>query len=300
MTPEALSPKTGPSGSGPVVLGLFDAETKTVSYAVGDGATNEAAIIDSVLDFDPKSGRTATHSADRLIAAIKEKGWRVSWILETHAHADHFSAAPYLKDKLGGQIAIGEHIRAVQSVFKTVFNMEPAFKPDGSQFDHLFKDGEEFRIGNIKARVMHTPGHTPACVTYVIGNAAFLGDTMFMPDYGTARCDFPGGDAAMLYRSIRHILDLPKDTRLFMCHDYEPNGRAPTWETSIAAQRTQNLHIHDGVSEAEFVAMRQARDKTLSMPVLILPAVQVNIRAGHLPPPEENGTSYLKLPVNRL
>jgi glyoxylase-like metal-dependent hydrolase (beta-lactamase superfamily II) len=288
------------SAGRPLVLGLFDDDTKTVSYAVGDPATSEAAIIDSVLDFDPKSGRTSTQSADRLIAAIREQGWRVSWILETHTHADHLTAAPYLKAKLGGRIAIGEHVRAVQGVFSNVFNLGPDFAADGSQFDHLFKDGEEFRIGEIVARAIYTPGHTPACITYVIGNAAFVGDTLFMPDYGTARCDFPGGDAAQLYRSIRQILDLPKDTRLFMCHDYEPNGRKAAWESSIADQRAHNLHIHDGISEVEFVAMRKARDKTLSMPVLILPAIQVNIRAGHLPPPESNGVSYLKLPINKI
>ncbi|MGI9383385.1 MAG: MBL fold metallo-hydrolase [Methyloligellaceae bacterium] len=282
------------------VRGFYDPATATVSYVVADPATNRAAIIDPVLDYDPKSGRTSTASADALIDAVKADGLTVDWLLETHAHADHLSAAPYLKDSLGGTIAIGEHITTVQSTFKQLFNAEPAFASDGSQFDRLLADGEVFRIGGLEARVMHTPGHTPACLTYLIGDAVFVGDTLFMPDYGTARADFPGGDAAALYRSIRKILALPPETRLFLCHDYPPAGRGPAWETTVAEQSEANIHVHDGISEADFVAMRTARDATLAMPVLLLPAVQVNMRAGRLPPPESNGICYLKIPVNAL
>ncbi len=284
----------------PEVKGFFDPATFTISYVVSDPRTRRAAIIDSVLDYDPKSGRTRTASADAIIAHVKEAGLAVDWHLETHAHADHLSAAPYLKQALGGRIAIGEHITTVQRTFKTVFNAEPGFATDGRQFDALLKDGETFAIGELRARVMHTPGHTPACVTYVVGDSAFVGDTLFMPDYGTARCDFPGGDARVLYASIRKVLALPADTKLYMCHDYQPGGRAPAWQTTVAEERASNLHVRDGVSEDAFVAMRTARDKTLDMPVLILPAVQINMRAGAFPPPEDNGISYLKIPLNAL
>jgi glyoxylase-like metal-dependent hydrolase (beta-lactamase superfamily II) len=285
----------------PDVASFFDPATFTATHVVSDAATKLCAIVDSVLDYDPKSGRTATKSADELIAYVKAQGLKVEWILETHAHADHLSASPYLKKKLGGKTAIGEHIADVQQIFKKVFNAEAAFRTDGSQFDHLFKDGEIFRIGEMAARVMHTPGHTPACITYVIGDAAFVGDTLFMPDFGTARADFPGGDAATLYRSIQKVLALPPETRLFLCHDYKASGRDEfVWETTVAAERKTNIHVHEGVSEQAFVKMRTDRDRTLDMPVLILPSVQVNMRAGHLPPPENNGVNYLKIPVNAL
>jgi glyoxylase-like metal-dependent hydrolase (beta-lactamase superfamily II) len=285
----------------PDVKAFFDEATYTVSYVVKDPASSHAVIIDSVLDFDPKAGRTKTTSADQMIKHVRGNNLQINWIQETHAHADHLTAAPYLKEKLGASIGIGENITDVQKVFKKVFNAGDDFVTDGSQFDHLFKDGEEFNIGGLTARVMHTPGHTPACMTYVIGDAAFVGDTLFMPDYGTARADFPGGDAATLYRSIHKILALAPETRLFMCHDYKAPGREEyAWETSVAEELEKNIHVHDGVSESEFVAMRNARDETLAMPVLILPSIQVNMRAGHFPPPEENGVSYLKLPLNAL
>jgi len=290
---------TKPSGK-PEVVAFFDPATSTVSYIVGDPEARACAVVDPVLDFDPKSGRTSTVSADALIARVRELGWTVEWILETHAHADHLSAAPHVKQALGGRIAIGEHIRAVQKVFGDLFNFEKEFLPDGSQFDRLFADGDRFSIGGLEAEVLHTPGHTPACVTYRVGDAAFVGDTLFMPDYGTARCDFPGGDAATLYRSIRRVLSLPDETRLFLCHDYQPGGREPRWETTVAEEKAKNLHVREGVSEADFVALREARDATLEMPVLILPSVQVNVRAGQLPPPEDNGTRYLKLPIDKL
>lgn len=284
----------------PEVHPHYDPRTHTISYVVGDPATRICAIIDSVLDFEMQSGRTSTGSADALISLVQEKGWRVEWILETHAHADHLSAAPYLREQLGGQIAIGQHICEVQRLFQDIFNLEKEFLPDGRQFDHLFTDGEAFRIGGLRARVMYTPGHTPACCTYVIGDAAFVGDTLFMPDFGTARCDFPGGSARQLYRSIQKVLSLPDETRLFLCHDYQPGGREPKWESTVREQKASNVHLADGVDEEEFVRRREARDATLSMPALILPSVQVNIRAGDLPPPEENGTRYLKIPLNRL
>lgn len=284
----------------PLVQSFFDPATWTVTYVVHQHGRPECAIIDSVLDYDPKAGRTATASADRVIAFVRERGLEVEWILETHAHADHLSAAPYLKRELGGRIAIGEHIRAVQGVFKPLFNLEPGFRLDGSQFDHLFADGERFAIGGLTATALHVPGHTPADMAYRIGDAVFVGDTLFMPDVGTARCDFPGGDAHQLYRSIRKLLALPGDTRLFMCHDYPPEGREACWETTVQAQREGNIHIRDGVGEEDFVAMREARDATLAMPVLILPAVQINIRAGELPPPDDNGVRYLKIPLNAL
>jgi glyoxylase-like metal-dependent hydrolase (beta-lactamase superfamily II) len=258
------------------------------------------AIIDSVLDYDPKSGRTSHKSADKVIEFVKANDLKVAWILETHAHADHLSAAPYLKQHLGGQTGIGDHIGGVQKVFKGIFNMEASFKPDGSQFDHLFAEGEAISLGSIAGHTLFVPGHTPACVAYQFGDAVFVGDTLFMPDVGTARCDFPGGDAKTLYASTRKILSLPPQTRLFMCHDYPPNGRPVNFETTVAEQKAKNVHVHDGIGEAEFVAMRTQRDATLEMPVLILPAVQINIRAGELPPKEDNGVAYVKIPLNAL
>lgn len=286
--------------SRPQVHGLFDKATWTVTYVVHGGPGTACAIIDPVLDYDPKSGRTHTASADKVIDYVRANDLKVQWILETHAHADHVTAAPYLKAKLGGQTAIGEHIRTVQKVFKGIFNLEPGFQQDGSQFDRLFKDGDEFRIGDLAGRVMHVPGHTPADIAYVIGDAVFVGDTMFMPDVGTARCDFPGGNAHTLYASMRKLLSLPPETRLFMCHDYPPAGRDIAFESTVAEQRAKNIHVHDGITEEQFVEMRTKRDATLEMPVLILPAVQVNIRAGEMPPKEENGVAYLKIPVNAL
>lgn len=284
----------------PLVHGIFDPATWTVTYVVYEKEGSSCAIIDSVLDYDPKSGRTRTDSADKVIAFVREKRLTVEWILETHAHADHLTAAPYLKQHLGGKIAIGDHISTVQQVFKGIFNLEPSFSTDGSQFDQLLKDSETFTIGALSATTMYVPGHTPACVAYQIGDAVFVGDTMFMPDVGTARCDFPGGDARTLYASVRKILSLPEDTRLFMCHDYPPSDRPVKFETTVGEQRKKNIHVHDGISEAEFVEMRSKRDATLEMPVLILPSVQVNIRAGHLPPPDPNGVAYLKIPLNAL
>ncbi|EKE75778.1 MBL fold metallo-hydrolase [Oceanibaculum indicum] len=285
----------------PTVDSFFDEATNTVSHIVADPATGKAAIIDSVLDFDSASGRTDTASADKLIAHIKAKGLTVEWVLETHIHADHLTAAPYLLERLGGSLGVGGAIAQVQRTFGEIFNVGPGFARDGSQFHRLFRDGETFRLGDIEVRAIHTPGHTPACMTYVIGDAAFVGDTLFMPDYGTARCDFPGGDARQLYRSIQKIFALPPETRLFLCHDYKAPGRDEyRWETSVAEERASNIHVHDGVTEEEFVAMRTARDATLSIPRLILPSVQVNMRAGHFPSAEENGVSYLKLPLNAL
>jgi glyoxylase-like metal-dependent hydrolase (beta-lactamase superfamily II) len=284
----------------PTVQPFFDPVTSTLTYVVYEAAGSACAIIDSVLDYDPTSGRTATASADRVIEFVRAHDLRVEWILETHAHADHVSAAPYLRKRLGGRIAIGERIRSVQGIFKKVFNLEPEFRLDGSQFDHLFQGDETFRIGRLTGKALYVPGHTPADMAYQIGDAVFVGDTLFMPDVGTARCDFPGGNAPMLYRSVRRILSLPGDTRLFVCHDYPPAGRDPQWETSVSKERAENIHIRDGVSEEQFVQMRTGRDATLSMPVLMLPAIQVNIRAGDMPPPEDNGVSYLKIPVNAL
>ncbi len=285
----------------PEVKTFFHEPTFTATHVVWDPDAKIAAIVDSVLDYDHKAGRTSTEAADALIAFVEEQGLTVDWILETHAHADHLTAAPYLKEKLGGKIAIGDHIKDVQKVFKGVFNAEESFATDGSQFDHLFKDGESFMVGTIPAHVLHTPGHTPACLTYVIGDAAFVGDTLFMPDYGTARVDFPGGDGPTLFRSIQKIFSLPPETRLYLCHDYKAPGRdAFVWETTVADEKARNIHVHDGVSEQEFVKFRTERDATLEMPVLILPSVQVNMRGGHLPPAEDNGISYLKLPVNAL
>lgn len=283
----------------PQVRTFFDEATFTATHVVVDPDSRRCAILDPVLDYDPKSGRTSTASADAVIEWVQGEDLSVDWLLETHVHADHLSGAPYLKERLGGTTGIGERVRDVQETFKNVFNAEPGFRTDGSQFERLFEDGESFRIGGLAGRVLHTPGHTPSCVTYVIGDAAFVGDTLFMPDYGTARCDFPGGDAATLYRSIRKVLSLPPETRLFLCHDYKAKGRDDfVWQTTVAEERARNVHVHDGIGEEAFVEMRQARDRTLAMPVLILPAVQVNMRAGHLPPPEDNGVSYLKIPVN--
>ncbi len=290
------------------VESLFDPATSTFSHMVWDEESRQCALIDSVLDYDPKSGRTRTDSADALIARVQALGLQVQWLLETHVHADHLSAAPYLQKKLGGQLAIGAHITTVQDVFGKLFNAGSEFVRDGSQFDRLFSDGDSFAIGRLQVRAMHTPGHTPACMTYVVRDervqptrqVAFVGDTLFMPDYGTARCDFPGGSARTLFRSIGKVLSLPDDTVLYLCHDYPPAGREAQCVTTVAAQKASNVHVHQGVSEDEFVSMRQARDATLAMPVLILPSVQVNMRAGHMPPPEDNGTTYLKIPLNVL
>ncbi len=285
----------------PVVKAFFDEATFTFSYVVHDPATKKAAIIDPVLDYDCASGRTNTHSADVIAEHVAGSGLTVDWILETHVHADHLTAAPYLKDKLGGATAIGDRVPVIQKTFGEIFNAEPAFHRDGRQFDKRFADGDTFSIGEINARVIHTPGHTPACVTYVIGDAAFVGDTIFMPDYGTARCDFPGGDARTLYNSIQKIFALPDDTRVFTCHDYKAPGRDVfAWESTVAEQKAKNIHVGGGVSEEDFVKMRETRDATLSMPRLLLPSVQVNMRAGAFPPPEENGVSYLKIPVNAV
>ena len=284
----------------PQVHGIFDPATWTVTYVVYEKPGSACAIIDSVLDYDPKSGRTSHASADKVIEFVKANHLKVEWILETHAHADHLTAAPYLKQHLGGQTAIGDHITTVQGVFKGIFNLESSFKQDGSQFDHLFKDGETIQVGGISGHTMYVPGHTPACVAYQFGDAVFVGDTMFMPDVGTARCDFPGGNAKTLFASVRKILSLPAQTRLFMCHDYPPNGRAVQFETTVAEQRAHNIHVKDSISEDQFVDMRTKRDATLEMPVLILPAVQINIRAGELPPKEDNGIAYAKIPLNAL
>jgi glyoxylase-like metal-dependent hydrolase (beta-lactamase superfamily II) len=282
------------------IQGFFDPSTWTVSYVVSDPATRAAAVIDAVLDYDFKSGHTDTASADRLLAYLQERQLKLEWILETHAHADHLSGAHYLQERLGGRTAIGENIREVQAVFKKLYNLEKSFLPDGSQFDHLFKDGETFAIGQIQAKALLVPGHTPADMAYLVDGAVFVGDTLFMPDVGTARADFPGGDAHTLYRSIRRLLDLPGDTRMFMCHDYPPQGREPRWETTVREQREKNIHVRDGITEDGFVAMRTARDATLEAPTLILPSLQVNVRAGQLPPADDNGVAYLRIPLNAL
>lgn len=281
------------------IQSFFDPGTFTVTHIVSCPATRRAAIIDSVLDYDPKSGRTSHASADKVIAYVRQQNFVVDWLLETHAHADHLSGAQYLKSILGGRIGIGRHICDVQAVFEKVFNA-PDVDATGADFDYLIDDDEVLHIGNLEVTAMHTPGHTPACMTYVCGLDAFVGDTLFMPDYGSARCDFPGGDAATLYRSIQKILSLDLATRLHLCHDYPPSSRDPIWVSSVAAQRKENIHVHEGVTEQEFVNMRKNRDKTLAMPVLILPSVQVNVRAGKLPLPEDNGVSYLKIPMNLL
>lgn len=286
------------------IEGFFDPATKTVSYLVLDPATRHCALIDSVLDYDPKSGRTSTGSADKLLARVRELGARVEWILETHVHADHLTAAPYLSEQAGGTVGIGAQITTVQQVFGELFNTGPGMARDGSQFGHLFANDEQFTIGSLACRALHTPGHTPACMSYVISNgkqrAAFVGDTLFMPDYGTARCDFPGGDARTLFRSINKVLSLPEDTLLYMCHDYQPGGRDVQFVTTVGEQRAANIHVRNGIGEEEFVAMRTRRDATLEMPTLLLPAVQVNMRAGHFPDPEPNGVRYLKIPINAI
>lgn len=279
---------------------FFDPPTWTVSYVVWDPTTRRAAVIDPVLDFDFKSGHTSTTAADKVLDYLKDEGLTIDWILETHAHADHLSGARYIQQRSGGKIAIGENIRAVQAVFKKLYNLERDFLPDGSQFDHLFKDGETFMIGNVQATAMLVPGHTPADMAYLIDGSVFVGDTLFMPDVGSARADFPGGDAHELYRSMRRLLALPAETTMYVCHDYPPASRPAAWQTTVADQRANNIHVRDGISEEEFVAMRKARDATLEVPTLILPSIQVNVRAGQLPPADENGVSYLRIPLNAL
>jgi glyoxylase-like metal-dependent hydrolase (beta-lactamase superfamily II) len=279
---------------------FFDPGTWTVSYVVWDRATRRAGVIDPVLDYDFKSGHTSTTSADRALAYLAQHGLAVDWILETHAHADHLSAARYLQQRVGGRIAIGEHIREVQATFKKLFNLERSFLPDGSQFDHLFKDGETFRIGQVEATALLVPGHTPADMAYRVDGSVFAGDTLFMPDVGSARADFPGGDARRLYRSMRRLLALPPETTMYVCHDYPPPSRGPQWQTTVAEQRANNIHVRDGIGEDEFVAMRTARDATLEVPALILPSIQVNVRAGQLPPADDNGIAYLRIPINAL
>ncbi|MGV3570410.1 MAG: MBL fold metallo-hydrolase [Ramlibacter sp.] len=279
---------------------FFDRSTGTVSYVVSDNASRAAAVIDPVLDYDFRSGHTDTRSADQLLAHVEAERLRVEWILETHAHADHLSAARHVQQRAGGRIAIGENIREVQATFRKLFNFERGFLLDGSQFDHLFTDGEVFRIGEVEAKAMLVPGHTPADMAYLIEDSVFVGDTLFMPDVGTARADFPGGDAATLYRSIRRLLALPPPTRMYVCHDYPPAGREAAWETTVGEQRARNIHVHDGTTEEGFVAMRQARDATLDVPTLILPSIQVNLRAGRMPPADDNGVAYLRIPINAL
>jgi glyoxylase-like metal-dependent hydrolase (beta-lactamase superfamily II) len=284
----------------PEVTGFFDPETNTISHVVKDPASNACAIVDSVLDIDYAAGRLSTASADAIIAHVRERALTVEWLIETHVHADHLSAAPYIQDRLGGKIGIGASITVVQDTFGKVFNEGTEFRRDGSQFDRLFKDGDTYAIGGMTAVVWHTPGHTPACMTHLVGDAAFVGDTLFMPDGGTARADFPGGDARELYRSIQRVLSLPPETRLFLCHDYAPGGRAVQWETTVGAERAANIHVRDGITEDAFVAMRTARDATLAMPRLIIPSLQVNMRGGRLPPKDADGRQFLKVPVNAL
>ncbi|WP_019962234.1 MBL fold metallo-hydrolase [Woodsholea maritima] len=285
----------------PDVTGFFDPATYTISYIVADPETQACAIIDSLLDFDQASGRTSTASADKLINVVKARGLNCEWIIDTHVHADHLTAAPYIREQLGGKTAIGAHVSTVQKVFSSIFNEGQSFHTDGSQFDHLFEEGETYHIGKLSGRAIHTPGHTPACMSHVIGDAVFVGDTLFMPDYGTARCDFPGGDAGTLFDSIQRLFELPDETRMFLCHDYLPQGRDQyVWETTVGAQKRGNIHVKAGTSREAFIEMRTARDATLAMPQLILPSVQINMRAGHMPPPEANGQSYMKLPINML
>ncbi len=294
------APSTRSPAAAVAVTAFFDTDTNTVSYVACDPGGTACAVIDSVLDFDYASGRTSTRSADAIVDFVRAHGLTVDWVLETHVHADHLSAAPYIQERLGGRIGIGEKITVVQETFGKVFNEGTEFRRDGSQFDRLFRDGDAFSVGAVPARVLHTPGHTPACLTYVVGDAAFVGDTLFMPDYGTARCDFPGGSAANLYASIQKILSLPDATRIFVGHDYKAPGRSDfAWESTVGAQRAANVHV-GGKTAEEFVAMREARDRTLSMPRLIIPSLQINMRAGHVPEPQENGVSYLKVPVNGL
>lgn len=282
----------------PEVTAFFDATTNSLSYVVKDPNSRSSAVIDPVMDFDYAAGRIAHEFADRIVAFIERHGLALEWLIETHVHADHLSDAPYIQTRLGGKIGIGDKVAVVQETFGRIFNEDPEFKRDGSQFDHLFKAGEAYKIGGMSARALHTPGHTPACMTHVVGDAAFVGDTLFMPDGGTARADFPGGDARTLYRSIRSILALPDETRLFVCHDYAPNDRAIRWESSVAEECANNIHVRDGITEDQFVAMREARDKTLGMPRLIIPSVQVNMRAGRLPPPGADGRRFLKVPID--
>ena len=282
----------------PTVTSFFDKDTNTISYVVRDPASKACAVIDSVLDFDYAAGRISYHSADAMVAFIREQGLALEWLIETHVHADHLSAAPYIQAALGGKIGIGEQITTVQDTFGKVFNEGTEFQRDGSQFDRLFADGDTYEIGTMRALALHTPGHTPACMTHVVGDAAFVGDTLFMPDGGTARVDFPGGDARLLYRSIKRVLSLPAQTRLLMCHDYGPNGRDIRWETTVGEERAHNVHVHDGISEDEFVRMRTERDATLGMPKLIIPSIQINMRAGQLPPPDAEQRRFLKVPLN--
>jgi glyoxylase-like metal-dependent hydrolase (beta-lactamase superfamily II) len=284
----------------PEVLAFFDPQTNTISYVLHDPSSEVCAVIDSVMDIDYAAGRIYFENADRIIEAIRKRGWRVEWLIETHVHADHLSAAPYIQEKLGGKIGIGENITIVQDTFGKVFNEGTEFQRDGSQFDRLFSDGDSYKIGKLVVHAMHTPGHTPACMTHVAGDAAFVGDTLFMPDGGSARADFPGGDARILFQSIKRVLALPGEMRLFMCHDYGPNGRDVKWETTVADEREHNIHVRDTVSEDEFVQMREARDKQLGMPRLIIPSLQVNMRGGRLPPKDTDGNSYLKVPINKL
>jgi glyoxylase-like metal-dependent hydrolase (beta-lactamase superfamily II) len=284
----------------PEVVAFFDKATSSLSYLVRDPGSKSCAIIDPVLDFDYASGRVSQESADRIVDRVRGDGLAVEWLIETHVHADHLSAAPYLNGKLGGRIAIGGGISLVQNIFGDIFAEGPEFSRDGRQFDHLFQDGETYRIGNLEARVMSTPGHTPACMTHVIGDAAFVGDTLFMPDGGTARADFPGGDARALYRSIQRILALPPATRIFVCHDYQPDGRERAWQTTVAEQRARNIHVGAGVSEDDFVALREARDETLRQPKLIIPSLQINMKAGRLPDPDGRGRRFLKVPLDAL
>ena len=284
----------------PDVIAFFDEPTNTSSYVVKDPSSNACAVVDSVMEIDYAAGRLSLVGADKIIQHIRDNKLNLEWIIETHVHADHLSAAPYIQEALGGQIGIGANITVVQETFGKIFNAGTEFARDGSQFDKLFEDGDEYHVGNMLCRAIHTPGHTPACMTHVMGDAAFVGDTLFMPDGGTARADFPGGDAAVLYQSIQRVLSLPDETRLFMCHDYMPGGREVEYETTVGAEKQANIHVHTGTSEAQFVAMREARDATLDMPRLILPSLQVNMRAGHLPNADDNGTVYLKLPLNVL
>lgn len=284
----------------PEVVPFFDGTTNTVSYVVRDPGSNACAVIDSVMDIDYAAGRITYDGADRIIACISQNGWNLEWLIETHVHADHLSAAPYIQERLGGKLGIGENITIVQNTFGKIFNEGTEFQRDGSQFDRLFKDGDSYRIGGMTGYVMHTPGHTPACMTHVVGDAAFVGDTLFMPDGGSARADFPGGDALVLYRSIQRVLSLPDRTRIFVCHDYGPNGRAIQWETTVADEREANIHVGKDTDEDSFVAMRRARDATLAMPKLIIPSLQVNMRAGRFPPADASGTTFLKVPLNIL
>ena len=285
---------------GPNVHAFFDPDTWSLTYIVQDPNSGSCAIVDPVLDYEAASGQTTTESADEVVAKVEAENLTVEWILETHVHADHLSAAPYLQRRLGGKIGIGAHITEVQNIFGNLFNAEPEFHRNGSQFNQLFADGDTFAIGGLTVTAMHTPGHTPACMTYYIGDSLFVGDTLFMPDFGTARCDFPGGNASALYQSIQRLFTLPPETRIFMCHDYMPNGREMRYESTVGEQKKFNIHLHDGISEDEFVTMRSAKDKTLGMPALMLPSVQVNMRAGELPPPEDNGIRYLKIPLDAV